>query len=274
MKKAFLLGKTDAFPKDFAAMKAVGFDFAERGVRKTLIPDKDDAEWAVQKQELLEAQKIIPYGSLNGFLPGDFKLTGPNPTTEAALAYAETACRRADEVGIPYLVFGSNKARNIPEGFDMEAGRGQFVEFCRELSRRIADCKVRVLLENLQRSESNILNSLKESIAVVEAVNSPRLQIMADCFHMYQVGDAPELLKECGEHLYHIHFADPETRKRPGISNSTHLQECLKVLYDMDYKGGISMECAFVFKSVELGEEDEKDWAEAIRVVRQWMAEC
>ncbi|MCQ2403607.1 MAG: sugar phosphate isomerase/epimerase [Lentisphaeria bacterium] len=270
MKVHFLFGKSESAPEELAAMKAAGFDFAEASVSTILIPAEGAEAWAVQKQKLLEAQKILQYKSLNGFLPGTFKLTGPAPTTEAALAYAETACRRADEVGIPYLVLGSSAARSVPEGYDLEAGKAQFVEYCRELCRRIADCKVRILLENLQRKESNILNSLKDSLAVMKAADSPRLQLMADCFHMYQVGDSPELLKEVGEHLFHIHFADPETRKLPGFSKSTYLLECMKVLAEMKYQGAISMECSWIEKNSSF----EESWRDGLRVVHQWMAEC
>ena len=270
MKVNFLFGKAESALEDLAAVKAAGFDFAEDSVPSALMPDQGAEAWAVQKQKLLEGQKILPYRSLNGFLPRTFKLTGPNPTTEAALAYAETACRRADEVGIPFLVLGSSAARSVPEGYDLEAGKAQFIAFCRELCRRIADCKVRVLLENLQRKESNILNSLKDSLAVMKAVDSPRLQLMADCFHMYQVGDSPKLLKEIGEHLFHIHFADPETRSLPGFSKSTFLPECMKVLAEMNYQGAISMECSWIEKNSSF----EESWRDGLRVVHQWMAEC
>ena len=264
----FPLCKAGTTLEELPVMKAAGFDLAESAVSWILIPTEGPDAWAVQKQKVLEGEKIVPYLSLNGFLPGDFRLTGPNPTTEAALAYAETVCRRADEVEIPYLVFGSSAARSVPEGYDLEAGKAQFVEFCRELCRRVADCKVRVLLENLQRKESNILNSLKDTMAVMEAVDSPRLQLMADCFHMCQVGDSPELLKEVGTHLFHVHFADPETRRRPGDSKATYLQACLKVLAEMNYQGAISMECGWTEN--ESGFAD--DWRKGVSVVRQWMA--
>lgn len=268
MKKNYRLGKAGSAPEEIPAMKEAGFDFAESSVDELLFPEMGQEEWAVQKAKIMEAQKYLPYVSCNGFLPGKFRLTGPETTWPAALDYAETACRRADEVGIPYIVFGSSGARNIPEGYDHEAGMAQFVEFCKQLCNRIADCKVTVLLENLQQKESNVLNHLSDSIAVVDAVNSPRLQMMVDTYHVCQGGDTADDIRKAGKRIFHVHIACPATRRYPGYSEAD-LHRYVQALNDIDYQGGLSMECGWSPKP----EQWPTLWRKAIAVTREWIEE-
>ncbi len=266
--KNYLLGKDGVLPEDVSLLKECGFDFAESGVGDLLIPDEGDDVWRVQLAKIQEAQKVLPFLSCNGFLPRKFRLTGPEPTTEAALEYAVRACRRADEAGIPYIVFGSGGARNIPEGFDVAEGMKQFTEFCRQLAARIADCKVVVLLENLQSKEGNVLNHLSESIAVVDAVNSPKLQMMVDVYHACQDGDTADDIRKAGKRVFHVHIADPATRRYPGYSDAD-IHSYLQALNDIGYQGAISMECGWSTNPAEWPALFKK----AIPVVKGWIAE-
>jgi len=242
--KNYLIGKTSTRPEDVPLMKACGFDFAESPVEWLLIPDEGEDAWKAQVVKIREAQKYMPFVSCNGFLPGRFRLTGPETTWEPALDYAVKACRRADEVGIPYFVFGSSTARNIPEGFDLAEGMKQFTEFCSLLANRIADCKCTVLLENLQFKEGNVLNHLSDSIAVVDAVNSPKLQMMVDIYHACQDGDHADEIRKAGKRVFHVHIADPATRRYPGYSDAD-IHNYIQALNDIDYQGGLSMEATF-----------------------------
>ncbi len=266
MKKRYQIGKYSTPLEEFSLLAEMGFDFAEYSVPDVLIPAQDDDAWAIQKAKILEAQKIMRYGSLNGFLPGSFRLTGPEDglTTEAALKFAETACRRADEVGIPYLVLGSSGARKAPEGFDVPTAKRQFVDFCKELVKRIADCKAVVLLENLQPKEDNILNYITESAAVVEEIASPRLQILADLFHMTAAGESPDAIRKVGKYIRHVHVADPVTRNWPGYSQRD-LVDYIQALNDVDYQGGLSAECNYE----EEGLHDQ--YRVTLKTIQNWM---
>jgi sugar phosphate isomerase/epimerase len=64
------------------------------------------------------------------------KIAGPEETLrwDAALKFADVAFRRADELGIKYIVLGSAGARKAPDGFSKDKAREQFVEFCKRLA--------------------------------------------------------------------------------------------------------------------------------------------
>ena len=247
-----------------AELKAAGYDFCENAVAAFLIPDQDDAAWAEQKAKILEQNKILRTVSCNGFLPGTFRLTGTNTTHDAALEYAVRACRRADEVGLDYIVFGSGGARKMPEGFDPQEGRRQFVEFCRKLAERIRDCRVTIVLEPLNARETNLLNFVWEGAEIVDEVNSPRIQLLADIYHMCQGGEKADSIVKAGKRLRHVHLADPATRQYPGFSDAS-LAPYLKALDAIGYAGGVSIESGWA----------AKDYAEArktaLATVKQWM---
>lgn len=266
--KDYVIGKTSTRPQDVPLMKECGFDFAESPVEWLLIPDEGEDAWKSQKEKIREAQKYMPFRSCNGFLPGRFHLTGPETTADAALEYAIKVCHRADEMGIPYLVFGSSDARNIPEGFDHGEGMKQFTEFCARLAERISDCNVVVLLENLQRSEGNVLNHLADSVVVVDAVNSPKLQMMLDVYHACQGGDLAEDVRKAGKRILHAHVADPATRNYPGYSDAS-IHNYIQALNDIGFQGGLSMESGWGTDEAAYPRLFKK----AIATVKEWIAE-
>ncbi|MGN0852558.1 MAG: sugar phosphate isomerase/epimerase family protein [Kiritimatiellia bacterium] len=237
---------------DTKLMKEVGFDFFESGVAAALKPLAAGDEWKKQRDLILGA--ALPLRSCNGFLPGSFRLTGPAAKFDDALAYAEAACRHADEVGVKTLVFGSGGARNVPGDFcatDRKArpnileGVRQFTEFCRQLAGRIAGLNVVVVIEPLSPNESNIVNYVWQGLQIVEEIGSPRLQQLADLFHMMAGREAPASILQAGSRLKHVHVASFEKRLYPGANDTGKLVPYFEALRQIGYAGGVSCECGW-----------------------------
>jgi sugar phosphate isomerase/epimerase len=240
-------------------LKAIGYDFIEGNVSSTLKPERSDAEFAPELEKLKAC--ALPIRSCAGFIPRTFRLTGPDAASGSALDYAVKACRRADAAGIPFIVLGSGGARNVPKGFDIARGKAQFIEFCRNLGDRIKDCKVTIVLEPLNRNESNILNSVGEGIEYVDAVSRPRIQLLADIYHMMKEGESPDSIRKAGARIRHCHIAELEGRKAPGTKGED-LSGFLKALKDIGYTGGVSCECGWPKTNVEAA------WARALDSLR------
>ena len=238
---------------DAKLLASVGFDFIEDGVAGALAPNKD-GEWWKRQRDLIRALPI-PLRSCNGFIPGTFRLTGPKADFAPALAYAETAMRRAEEVGIRTVVFGSGGARNVPGDFavkgqepNAEEGARQYADFCRQLCARIADLKdVCVVIEPLRPKESNIINYVWQGVQVCEDVNSPKLRQLADIFHMMMGRESAESIVKAGALLKHCHIASYETRLFPGSDPATvgRLRPYFDALRAIGYAGGVSCECGW-----------------------------
>ena len=237
---------------DVAIMRDLGYDFWEWSAGAAFDPAKDDAWWQTQKEEI--AKRPLPLRSCNGFIPGRFRLTGPKADHAPALDYAETVLRRADEIGVKTVVFGSGGARNVPGDFagnswpKLEEGARQYADFCRALVKRVADLKtVQVVIEPLRPNESNIINYVFQGLAICREIDSPRLAQLADIFHMMMGGDPASAIQEAGPLLAHCHIADYATRQFPGFDPAVtdRLRPYFAALKSIGYTGGVSCECSW-----------------------------
>lgn len=223
-------------------LKAAGFDFIEGGVADYLQPTKTDADFAPRLTELRASP--LPPRSCNGFIPGTFRLTGPAADHAAALPYALAACRHADAAGISYIVFGSGGARRCPAGFPVAKARDQFIDFCRKLAAKIKDFKVTIVLEPLNKSETNLLNTVAEGIDYVDAIDSPRVQLLADYYHMQKANESPDSIRKAGSRIRHVHVAELADRMAPGTTGQS-FKPLFDALRDIGYSGGVSCECGW-----------------------------
>ena len=249
-----------AGPDKAERLKAIGYDFIEGGVGGTFKPTMPDAEYEAELAKL--KQSALPFRSCNGFIPSTYRLTGPETTHDTALEYAVTACRRADLLGVPCIVFGSGGARKLPDGFDASKGREQFIDFCSKLGDRIQDLKVTIVLEPLNKGETNLLNSVTEGIAYVDAIDRPRIQLLADFYHMMKEDEGPDAIRKAGARIRHCHIAELEGRKAPGTKGED-LSRYFKALHDIGYTGGVSCECGWPKENVE------EAWKKALATMRQ-----
>lgn len=237
---------------DVTVMRDLGYDFWEWSAGAAFNPDKDDSWWQTQKEEI--AKRPLPLRSCNGFIPGRFRLTGPAADPAPALDYAEKVLRRADEIGVETVVFGSGGARNVPGDFagnswpKLEEGARQYADFCRALVKRVADLKrVKVVIEPLRPNESNIINYVFQGLAICREIDSPRLRQLADIFHMMMGGDPASAIQEAGPLLAHCHIADFQTRMFPGFdpAETDRLRPYFAALKAIGYTGGVSCECGW-----------------------------
>ena len=258
--------------KTVGEMKELGYDFFEGTVASTLMPTKKGDEWKRQKDAILAAP--LPLRCCNGFLPGTFRLTGPKAAWDEPLAYAEKVCSHADEVNMDYIVFGSGGARQVPRTDKkipaspeaIKRGLEQFAEFCEKLAARIAGCKVTIVLEPLRPKECNLLNYVWEGLEIVKRINSPRIQQLADLFHMAEGKESPDSIVKAGTLLKHCHVATPGGRKAPGLEEPGVLLDYFKALRGIGYKGGVSCECSWGPK----GKDKREVRANALALMKKW----
>ena len=220
--------------------KDAGAQFIEESVGRFLVPGKSDAEFAAN----LAAAKAspLPIRSCNGFLPGSIKVTGPEADHDAALKWAETAFRRAQQAGISFIVFGSGGARQVPEGFSHAEATKQFVSLLKKMGPIAGKYNVTVVLEPLRSGECNFLNTVGEGVKIVKKVNHPNIQCLADIYHMMQENEGPEAIIKGAKHLKHCHVAENTNRAAPG-TNGEDLTPYYNALNKIGYQGGLSIEC-------------------------------
>lgn len=227
-------------PENAVLLKSSGCAYVEIGIRSFLIPDKPDSAFVINKQKAKHC--VLPIYSGNGFFPGELRLTGPDVKMDKLLEYGRNAMRRAHEIGLKVMVLGSGTARNIPEGFSREEAVKQFTEICSQLAKMAEEYNVVIVIEPLQHSETNFINTVSDGADIARAVNNPHLGVLADFFHMMRENEDPADLIKAGKLLKHCHIAEKEVRSAPGVKGDD-FTPFFKALKAMHYKGNLSIEC-------------------------------
>lgn len=220
-------------------LREIGFGYVEGSVGRDLMPGLPDADFAQKLREFDTCR--LPVIACNGFLPGTLKVTGPDARPDIVLRYAGVAFRRAASAGIRIIVFGSGGARKIPDGYDPLQARAQFIGLLREMGPLARKYGITIAIENLQKSETNFINSVGESLAIAQEVNDPNIRILADIFHMMRENEGPGVLADAGGYLVHCHIAELKDRTAPGMAGDDFRPYFL-TLQKIGYRGGISIE--------------------------------
>ena len=180
-----------------------GADYVEWGVGATMQSNEE-----FDRLQAVVAQAPLKPEAFNGFIPAHLRITGPDIDLQGALDYASEAMRRCSALGAQIIVLGSGGARKLQDGWAPTRGLDQFETFCRELGPRAADHNVTVVIEPLNRSEDNLVNSVAAGAAIVDAVSHPNIQLLADFYHMFHDDEATDDVAKVGERIKHTHLAD------------------------------------------------------------------
>jgi sugar phosphate isomerase/epimerase len=250
--KASFLGKIGVCTsyENNRILEEAGYAYIEESVQNFLIPLDDESTFNGKLEKFKSSHLLI--SACNSFIPGKLKSTGPDAQHEEILKYAETAFRRAQVTGIGIIVFGSSGSRNIPEGFPVQEGLDQFISLCSKIAPIAQKYQVTIALEPLNKSESNIINSVAEGAEIVRTVNHKNFRLLADIFHMQRQNEGPDSIIRNGDLIRHIHIAENAGREAPGVSKED-FTPFFRALKEIDYKGLMSIECSWKDISLQAG---------------------
>ena len=190
----------------------MGVDYAEIPLAQSMQLSENEFE-----DTLLRPMKDANLSCLscNNFFPASCRLTGPEADLGAALSYAAAALDRAAQLGAPRVVFGSSGARNRPNGFSRADALDQLAELTDQLGDLARERGITIVLETPNYLESNVLNRLDETRALMLRVNHPAVRMLVDSFHMWMVDDPLSCITDIGGDLRHVHIARSLARGLP-----------------------------------------------------------
>ncbi|MBQ9198154.1 MAG: sugar phosphate isomerase/epimerase [Clostridia bacterium] len=225
-----------AKPDMIGAVAAAGFDYIELPVN--YVAALSDGEFS----ECLRAVKAapIPAPAFNLLFPKTIQLLAPG-TADAEIAdYLHNAFERMRLLGGSVAVFGSGKSRNRPENMDYGAAFRRLVQVTRLTGEIAEKYGVTVVIEPLNRSECNMINSLAEGACLAAAVDHPRVRLLADYYHIAVEGQPPEDIERlCG--IAHAHIATQAGRRVP-LQDDPGYHTMFAAMKRTGYAGLISVE--------------------------------
>ncbi len=230
-------------------IKRFKYNYLEEIVGRFFLPAESDEKFA-ENLSKYKASGIKLY-AVNSFLPATLKCVGPDVNTDAILKYAETLFRRMEQTTTKILVFGSGGSRRIPDGYDKALAIGQFIDINRKLGPLAQKYKVTIVLEPLNYSETNLLNTVEEGIELTGKVNHTNIGLLADLYHMLKNGETAGSIVKAGKLLKHTHIAEKEERTAPGIAGDD-FRPFFAALKNIQYQGKLSIECRWKDLEAEL----------------------
>lgn len=216
-----------------------GFDYAEVPLAQVMA--LDDAAFRDQVLGALDAAGI-PCEASNNFLPREIRLAGPNPDREAALDYAARAFDRARAMGSRVVVFGSSASRNAPAGFPLETAAGQYLEWLREFGSMADDRGILLVVEHLNRLESNVMTTFREGVTAIGAMSARGTGMLLDTYHFTIGNEDPAYIARHVKEIGHVHLARALGRGLPREGDEGDTALCLAALAAGGYDGRLSIE--------------------------------
>jgi sugar phosphate isomerase/epimerase len=224
----------------FEAAQAAGFDYVEINASKVAALSDEEFQQLAGRV----AQLRIPVAAANVFVPAAIRLTGPDVDSGRQMEYAGKTLSRLKTLGVSVLVLGSGGARRVPDGFPREDAFGQLVDFCRRLAPVARQNGITIAVEPLRRRETNIINSVREGLALVKAVDRPEIGLVVDYYHLAEEGEDPSVLLEAGKAIVHTHIANPSGRVYPLSPDESAYARFFENLCRVGYSGRLSIEAS------------------------------
>ncbi|WP_243232856.1 sugar phosphate isomerase/epimerase [Microbacterium sp. CIAB417] len=183
------------------------------------------------------------YPSFAILLPGDVRVADPEFDLDRVRSYFAGVFPVLAQVAEPgaKIVFGSGAARRIPEGADRAAAEARFAESLVIARDAAAQHDLRVMLEPLHQGETNLIHTIGEAVAFLDAHGIDGVPVVADLFHIEQEGEPLDTVTAHIDRIGHAHIADAG-RLWLG-SGDGQWREFVATLRDAGFDGPVSLEC-------------------------------
>lgn len=247
---------------------------SEAGIRNFTIPVNSPI-WNVNPEtitadEVASLRELFSSGvdaaGLGWNWPGDYGMvTGSTAEWSRNLGYANKLTDLAEALGVRHVALGS-AGRGVPADIPYYDGVKLLAKFWREACVYAEDAGVIWVIEQSGKGRTNVGNTAKDLIDLVEAVDSPSFRMIAQVHDMaFNDVDLPAAIRAFGDMIEVVHVADvkslnpvAETKTSnmlPG-RGSLDFTAIFRALKDVGYDGQICLEAL-------LGDDPVSDLREA-----------
>ncbi len=214
--------------------KRLGFDAIEVFAPPTIDP-------AVLKRALDDnGLKLAAMGTGAGWVLHRLTLTSPDAEVRGkAIAFVESVIHLAASFGAPAII-GSMQGRH-GDGVEKTAAFAYLAEALYTLSDHAWGYKLPLLVEPLNRYETNLVNTVDDGVRLVRSLGTENVKLLIDLFHMnIEEADVPAAVRAGAGAIGHVHFVD--SNRRPAGCGHTDFGPIAAALRDIGYDGYVSAE--------------------------------
>lgn len=239
-----------------AQAAALGFEYIELPVSGLAELTEEAFAQKCDEMELVG----IPCPCFNLLFPKTMILLDGSTDQAAMDTYLRKAFARVQRVGGKVVVFGSGRSRNRPEGLSYGDAMRKLTEITRRVGEIAGEYGVTVVIEPLNRNETNMICSMAEGAALVAAVNHPNVALLSDYYHVAVDNEPLTDISRLGG-VTHTHIATKEGRKYPLERAGDQFELFFAQLKATGYTGCMSIEGK--------AENIETDAPKALALLRQ-----
>jgi len=219
------------FEQRFALAKKLGFKTIEF--------------WTVDRSNAAKASSWRKLADDNGLAVTQFAPTWPNfadpakhpellKTTEAAIADARTlGCTKFTVTG-----------HSLVDGMSREAQLAGYLAGLMRIAPMLEAAGITALVEPFNRVNhlNHLLNGSQPALPMVRSVNSPRVKLLWDFYHMQlEDGDLIEKFTAGADQVAHVQIGDVPGRHQPGSGEVNHTN-LLRAVRAAGYRDAIGLE--------------------------------
>jgi sugar phosphate isomerase/epimerase len=214
----------------------LGYDGVEISLR-----DTKEINYSWLKKNLLKLNLKV-YGIATGqtYYNDGFSLyNSQSDKRDKAIQRMKEHIDLANKLGSIVIIGGIRGKLETDLPIEQQLNSGK--EAIREIAEYAYHHQVTLVLEAINRYETNIFNTLLQIKDFIEELKFPNFKILADTFHMnLEEVSYRQALLEVKDHIGYIHFAD-SNRWAPGWGH-IDFREIINVLKEINFRGPIGIE--------------------------------
>jgi sugar phosphate isomerase/epimerase len=222
-----------------ADMLAAGLDYIE----VQIVPLKLENDAAFAEAQAAVRDLPLPALAMSYLFPHDFRLVGAAVDERRIRSYFDRVVRLLTLARAEVVVLGSGWTRNVPEDGSRAHTEAQFLTALSWCADALRGTGTRLVIEPLNRKESNFINSVTEAVDLAKQLNRPEVRGLADFYHMDEENEPLANLAHNAGWVAHIHLADTG-RLNPGTGHYDY-PGFMHQLKASGYTGLMSGECGF-----------------------------
>jgi sugar phosphate isomerase/epimerase len=214
--------------------KSLGFDAVE------VFAPPDVSATALRRSLDDNGLKMAAMGTGAGWVLHRLTLTSPDAEKrQQASRYIHGIIDLAGSFGAPAII-GSMQGRH-GEGIDKTNAVAYLVEALNPLAEQARKHGVPLLLEPLNRYETNLINTVEDGVTLLGSPGTDNVKLLVDLFHMnIEEVDVAAAIRAGGCAIGHVHFVD--SNRRPAGCGHTDFAPIAAALRDIQYSGYLSAE--------------------------------
>ncbi len=196
--------------------------------------------------------------------PKGLHFTTPDAAVrKKTIAYLNSLIDFCSDLGGTVMIFGSPKQRNTM-GISIEEATSYFTDGLAKTADHAQKRGVQILIEPLDKTQTDVVNTMAEAKKIIDEINHPAIQTMFD-FHNTpdETEDFDVLIKKYYPHIKHVHVQEMDGNYLGTGDAVTTYVKAFQTLKDLNYDQWISLE---VFDFTPGGKTIA---TESIRVLRE-----